>query len=389
MKKTLIALAVAGLMSGAAFAETSVKIGGKFDVGYQFKNSAVVDGTGGTSAGSTTTATMGDGGASTSRITVQASEDLAPGWSAMVDLDLRFGTIEEGKNTTTTGGLNSNDKKALYLSSPFGTLRWGVMNLVGQQYWDFEEKPYMVNVKDLEIVKYGISEKRHESLTSRNTEYDTPILTTGSVRNRLKFNYAFGDGRKAGSNDVDNTSSGDVYAIAETGAVGKWVNWTLSAVHRVDTAEGVASTSRNGTTFQEHSINIHPIEGLKIGFNYNIYKGFGDTATGDNGVASNGIYKEKNTNFVIAYNFGSKAQIGIERSHLNDLADTRNSGKSWMIGGSYFLTKSTYLYVGYEKDDFARNEKGYTKYAGTKTGEIDSWSKVDSTYTRFGIVKEF
>jgi hypothetical protein len=394
MKKTLIALAVAGLMSGAAFADTSVVIGGKFDAGYQFKNTANVD-VGGTYQGSTTTATLGDGAASTSRITVQAKEDLAPGWSAMVDLDLRFGTIEEGKNTTTTGGLNSNDKKALYLSSPFGSLRWGVMNLVGQQYWDFEEKPYMVNVKDLEIVKYGISEKRHESLTSRNTEYDTPILTIGNVKNRLKFNYAFGDARKSGSNDINSTGSGDVYAIAETGAVGKWVNWTLSAVHRVDTWEGTDAntasgyTARNGTTFQEHSINIHPIEGLKIGFNYNIYKGFGDSAVGDNGVASNGIYKEKNTNIVVAYNFGSKAQIGIARAHLNDLADTRNSGKSWMIGGSYFLTKSTYLYVGYEKDDFARNEKGYTKYAGTKTGEIDSWSKVDSSYTRFGIVKEF
>jgi hypothetical protein len=389
MQKTLIALAIAGLMSGAAFAETSVKIGGKFDVGYQFKNSAGVDNANGTYSGSTTTATMGDGGASTSRITVQATEDLAPGWSAMVDLDLRFGTIEEGKNSTTTGGLNSNDKKAMYLISPFGNLRWGVMNLVGQQYWDYEEKPYMVNVKDLEIVKYGISEKRHESLSNRNTEYDTPILTVGNVKNRLKFNYVIGDGRKAGSNDVDNTASGDVYAIAETGAVGKWVSWTLSAVHRVDTAEGTATTARNGTTFQEHSINIHPVDGLKIGFNYNIYKGFGDTASGENGIPVNGIYKEKNTNFVIAYNFGSKAQIGIERSHLNDLGDTRNSGKGWMIGGSYFLSKSTYLYAGYQKDDYARNEKGYTKYAGTKTGGIDSWSKTDSTYTRFGIVKEF
>jgi hypothetical protein len=389
MQKTLIALAIAGLMSGAAFAETSVKIGGKFDAGYQFKNTANVDGTGGTYGGATTTATLGDGSASTSRITVQATEDLAPGWTAMVDLDLRFGTIEEGKNAATTGGLNSNDKKALYLSSPFGTLRWGVMNLVGQQFWDYEEKPYMVNVKDLEIVKYGISEKRHESLTNRNTEYDTPILTTGPVQNRLKFNYVIGDGRKAGSNDVDNTASGDVYAIAETGAFGKWVTWNLSAVHRVDTAEGTATTARNGTSFQEHSISIHPVDGLKIGFNYNIYKGFGDTATGENGVAANGIYKEKNTNIVVAYNFGSKAQIGIARAHLNDLGDTRNSGKSWMIGGSYFLSKSTYLYVGYEKDDFARNEKGYTKYAGTKAGGIDSWSKVDSTYTRFGIVKEF
>jgi len=389
MQKTLIALAVAGLMSSAAFADTSVVIGGKFDAGYQFKHTANTDAANGTSNGGATTETLGDGSASTSRITVQAKEDLAPGWSAMVDLDLRFGTVEEGKNSATTGGINSNDKKALYLASPFGTLRWGVMNLVGQQYWDFEEKPYMVNVKDLEIVKYGITEKRHESLTNRNTEYDTPILTTGPVQNRMKFNYAIGDSRKAGSSDVDNVASGDVYAVAETGAFGKWVNWTLSYVHRVDTAEGTAVTGRNGTTFQEHSINIHPIDGLKIGMNYNIYKGFGDTATNDAAGATNGVYKEKNTNFVVAYNFGAKAQIGIERGHLNDLGDTRNSGKNWMIGGSYFLSKSTYVYLAWEKDDFARNQAGYTKYAGTKANGIDSWTKQDMKYTRFGIVKEF
>ena len=43
MQKKLIALAVAGLMSGAAFAQTSVTVGGKFDAGYQFKRTANAD----------------------------------------------------------------------------------------------------------------------------------------------------------------------------------------------------------------------------------------------------------------------------------------------------------------------------------------------------------
>jgi hypothetical protein len=386
MQKKLIALAVAGLLSGAAFADTSVTIGGKFDAGYQFKSTANPDNADGTSTGGSSTETLGDGGATSSRITVQAKEDLAPGWSAMVDLDLRFGTVEEGKNSTTTGGLNSNDKKAMYLMSPYGSLRFGVMNLAPQQYWDYEEKPYMVNVKDLEIVKYGISEKRHESLTNRNTEYDTPILRTGPVQNRLKVSYAMGDNRKGGTSNTDSTSSGDVYAVAETGAFGKWVNWTLSTVSKTDTVEGVAPTARNGMHFSENSINIHPMDGLKIGMNYNIYKGFGDTATG-----TNGIFKEKNTNFVVAYNFGSKAQIGIERGHLNDLGATRNSGSSWMVGGSYFLSKSVFVYLAREKDDFASNDtkNGYVKYAGTSAGFVGSWTKQDMTYTRFGLVKEF
>ena len=384
MQKTLIALAVAGFMSGAAFADTSVVIGGKFDAGYQFVHASNADAANGTSNGGTTTEPLGDGAASTSRITVQAKEDLAPGWYSMVDLDLRFGTIEEGKNLTTTGGLNSNDKKALYLGSPFGTLRWGVMNMAQQQYWDFEEKPYMINVKDLEIVKYGISQKRDTTLTNRNTEYDTPILTTGPVQNRLKFSYAFGDSRKAGSSDNDNTTSGDSYVVAETGAVGKWVNWGLSSAARRNTTEGVATGSGNGMHYSENYLNIHPIDGLKIGMSYNIFKGAGDTTT------ENGLFKEKNTNFVLAYNFGSKAQIGVERSHLNDLSTNRNSGKGWMIGGSYFLSKNTYLYLAWQKDDYARNvSKVGGVYSGTSSNFTTTFNKVDQKYTRVGIVKEF
>lgn len=384
MQKTLIALAIAGLMSGAAFAETSVKIGGKYDAGYQFTNTAGTDAADGTSTGGTSKATLGDGGATSSRITVQATEDLAPGWKAVVDLDLRFGVVEEGKNLTTTGGLNSNDKKAMYLLTPYGNLRWGVMNLAPQQYWDYEEKPYMINVKDLEIVKYGISEKRHTSLSNRVTEYDTPILTIGSVQNRLKFSYAIGDARKAGTNDVDGNSSGDVYAIQETGAVGKWVNWGISSMHRTARLETGSTGTNGGMHWSENYINIHPIDGLKIGMNYNIYKGAGDTAT------DNGLFKEKNTNFVIAYNFGSKAQIGIERSHLNDLSTNRNSGKGWMVGGSYFLSKSTFLYLGWQKDDYARNTGTSSGgYSGTGTNFAATFSKVDQKYTRFGLVKEF
>jgi len=379
MQKTLIALAVAALVASPAFAKTSVKIGGKYDAGYQFKHTANTDNSDGTSNGGKTTENLGDGSASTSRITVKATETLAPGWAAVVDLDLRFGTIEEGKT-----GISSNDKKALYITSPYGNLRWGVMNLAMQQFWDYEEKPYMINVKDTELVKYGISEKRSSALTNRNTEYDTPILTIGPVKTRLKFSYAIGDNRKGGTSNTDGTSSGDVYTVANTGAYGKWVKWGIGVTHRGSTS----MDSPDSFFGNENYINIHPMAGLKIGMNFNIYKGKGDTVSSDG--SENGLFKEKNTNFVIAYNFGKKAQIGVARSHLNDMGTNRNSGKAWMIGGTYFVTKSTWLYLGWEKDDFARNStKIFTKYDGTKDGFASTWAKQDMTYTRIGLVKEF
>jgi hypothetical protein len=389
-RKKIVVLVAAALMADAASADTAVTIGGVYDVGYMFKRTANADNTTtGNGTGGITTETLGDGAGQGSRITVLATEDIAPGWLATVTLDLRFGVVEEGSDAATTGGLNTNDRKALFLTSPYGALRWGVQSLANAQYWDYEEKPYMVNITDTEVVKYGVSGRRNEALTARNTEYDTPILSTGSVRNRMKFNYAIGDNRKSGTSNTASSSSGDVFGIAETGCYGQasggcLVGWGFSSNHRTDTVEGVAPSARTGMHFSENYINIHPMTGLKLAMAYNVYKGYGDSAT-----TSNGIFKEKDTNFVIAYNYGSLWQIGAGRGHLNDLGITRNSGSSWMIGGEYFLSKSVFLFIAREKDDYARNEAGYKKYMGTKTGFVDSWTKQDMVYTRVGMVKTF
>jgi hypothetical protein len=390
-REKLLVAAIAAMLANGAMAATTVSVGGVYDVGYMFKRTANVDNSDGTSKGGVTTATLGDGAGQGSRILVNASEDLAPGWRAALQLDLRFGVVEEGSTAATTGGLNSNDRKALWLFSPYGNLRWGVQNLSVWQFWDFEEKPYMVNIQDLEVVKYGVSTRRDEGLTSRNTEYDTPILELGPVKSRLKMNYAFGDNRKSGSNDIDNTGSGDQWSLAATGAYnpswhsGNLINWGFSTSTRAETVEGVAPGSRTGMHWSENYINLHPTDYLKVAFSYNVYKGFGDTA----GTTDNGIYKEKNTNLVVSYNYGKLWQIGVGRAHLNDLGTTRNSGKSWMIGGTYFVSPSFMLFFGWEKDDFARNEGGYKKYLGTYSGFSSSWTKQDMVYTRIGVVKTF
>ncbi len=389
-REKLLVAAIAAMLANSALADSEVKIGGVYDVGYQFKRTANVDASNGTSTGGTTTETLGDGAGQGSRILVDARESLAPGWDLRVSLDLRFNKVEEGSDSATNGGLNSNDRKALFFTTPYGSLRWGVQSLANLQFWDYEEKPYMVNVQDVELVKYGVASSRNEALTNRNTEYDTPIASLGPVQSRMKFSYAFGDNRKSGSNDVNSVGSGDVWTAAMTGAYkgsvarGTLVNWGVSTSTRSETVEGVAPASRTGMHWSENYINFHPIEGLKIAFSYNVYKGFGDTAIG-----SNGIYKEKNTNIVVAYNYGSLWQIGVGRSHLNDLGTTRNSGKGWMVGGSYFFSPSFFAFAALQRTDFDRNESGYKKYLGTYSGFSSSWTKQDMVYTRIGVVKTF
>ncbi|GAB2885615.1 hypothetical protein GCM10027046_12550 [Uliginosibacterium flavum] len=383
MQKKLIALAVAGLMSGAAFAQTSVTVGGKFDACYSFSRTQAND-TDGNMIG---TKESVDGGCnSTSRISIGAKEEIAKGYDIRVDFDIRFGNVHEGKNAATTGGLNSNDKKAMAFTTPFGTLQWGVANLASNEY-KLAEKPYMVTPKDTELVKFGVSQFREESLTNRNTTYWSPTFNLGPIKTLVKATYANGDNQKAGANDADAVSSGNVFVIGSEGVVMDGiVDWGFDVTDVRPSAQqsGAAGLGRN---FTHAYLNIRPIPGnknLKFSTAYNVYKGAS---------ALEGYYKEKNTNFVVAYNFNGKAEVGLGISHLNDLGSGptgRNSGKSIMVGGSYFLSKSVQVYANLQKTDFARQEAlANGKYVGTGANFSGGATKADATTVKVGIMKEF
>ena len=72
MQKKIIALAVAGLVSGAAFAQSNVVIYGIADAGYVYGSDSIIpDGK--------STSKMSSGGQSGSRLGFKGSEDLGNG----------------------------------------------------------------------------------------------------------------------------------------------------------------------------------------------------------------------------------------------------------------------------------------------------------------------
>lgn len=387
-KNLAVTIAVAGavLAIGAQSAQAQelpeVRIGGKYDAGYQFRHTAVVDDALGHSAGGVTTETMGDGGASTSRITVGASEKLGYGMEAFIDLDLRFGTIEE------SGGLNANDKKIMGLRTPLGTFAWGVYNITNLVE---AEKAYMVTPKDMEIVKLGISNPRQSDLTNRDTEFFTPLIPLGASAGMLfKGDYAFGDARKSGDGDVDGNGSGDAGSIGYEFIYGRdkaLRDFTLNyvIVRRASSSNAAPDSYMSRISHITYRPWFNP--NLKFSAGYNVTKGYNPNI----GLAAGGpAFKEKNTNFVVSYNIGAKIEFGLEVSHNNDLGSNRNSGRGFMVGGAYFLSKSVYLYSALSKTDYARNETyAGGKYDGTKPGFKDTLKKIDEHYLRFGIVKEF
>ena len=95
MQKKIIALAVAGLVSGAAFAQTNVTVYGIADVGWEYFGSG--------QNGLKSTNQISDGIQDASRVGFKGTEDLGNGLSAFFQLEQRFNL-----DTTGVSGRNSN-----------------------------------------------------------------------------------------------------------------------------------------------------------------------------------------------------------------------------------------------------------------------------------------
>jgi hypothetical protein len=384
-----IAIAILALTAIPAQAQ-EFKLGGKFDAGYQFKRTAAVDDTSTRSCPSTgcntTTEALGDGSASTSRITVQAKEDISPTMSAFIDMDLRFTNVNEG-----TGGLNSNDKKTGGIKTTFGNLLWGTSNIVNLQIAD---KPYMVNIKDMEIVKFGISKPRSSDLTNRVTEYASPALSIGPIKMLVKASYGFGDNRKAGDNDgAASKGSGDAMSGGYEMTFGNEASFNYHIIKRAAMTYGEVSgvNQRDGMTYAETDLTYKPswFDGFRVSASLMQEKGYNPNQTTALGYDST-AFKATGLNYVFSYNWAKQWQIGLELARNMDKGSNRNSGRGFMLGGAYWISPNTYFYAALAKSDWERNETlAGGKYDGTKAGFKDSLKRVDERYSRFGIVKEF
>ncbi len=117
MKKSLVALAVAGAFSGAAFAQSSVTLYGRVDVGIQKTNTgtSILSGSSGTAG--EVNVVQGSG----SRLGFQGKEDLGGGLNAIFQIEHRFNP-DDGNVTAPAFW---NGRSYVGLSGSFGTVKLG------------------------------------------------------------------------------------------------------------------------------------------------------------------------------------------------------------------------------------------------------------------------
>lgn len=120
MQKKVIALAVAGLMSGAAFAQSNVTISGRVDVGFSASSIS------GTNGAADTTKGINSGNYTTSRIAFSGEEALGNGLKAIFMLEYGLANdISQGVGGGAAGTGTSSRQQWIGLQSNMGTVTAG------------------------------------------------------------------------------------------------------------------------------------------------------------------------------------------------------------------------------------------------------------------------
>lgn len=125
MQKKLIALAVAGLASSAAFAQSNVTIYGIVDIAYTHSSS-----------GSSKSTGIDSGGWSSSRLGFRGTEDLGDGMKAIFTLEYGIvPDVNQGVGFTNTGAASAR-QTWVGLQNASGSIKVGRQNTLGKVYTD-------------------------------------------------------------------------------------------------------------------------------------------------------------------------------------------------------------------------------------------------------------
>ncbi len=343
MQKKIIALAIAGLASSAAFAQTNVTIYGVVDLAYgnfTSDNNAA--------AGDYKFSGIGAGGLSGPRLGFKATEDLGNGWSAGTLLE--FGTLSpDGGGASGAGsvsGLASSRQTYLFLSNnSMGTFQMGRLYNPG---------------------------------TNISVQYDAEGASTFGPVSRFTTNLGLGiDG--AGNNAARQNNS-----VA-------WLspNWSgFTAQVQYSFGENGEATTGDNTTKDGSSwgAGVNYAKGpLSVGFAYHDASDFGGKSQLPGAVPGIDVqewFLGASYDFGMLKLFGSYQDFDIENTNRLASGDTsaniaaasngsraKSEGDIWNVGVTIPVMKAGTVTLSYA--DLSRDQRNN---AGVKSnGDADGW----------------
>ena len=203
MQKKIIALAIAGLASTAAFAQSNVTIYGRMDLGAAYRT-----GDSGGVANTEGKYEIASGIGSGSRIGFKGVEDLGGGLSAVFNLETGFkndtGALDDSKTTNTL----FRRKSVVGLAGGFGTV------LLGRQTDFADSISYLTSVADFGFMTGSVG---HNLDRLEGTRSNNSVSYTTNNMGGFTGNLFYGFGEQAG-----RTSAGQAFGIG-----GKYDNGPL------------------------------------------------------------------------------------------------------------------------------------------------------------------
>lgn len=360
MQKKIIALAVAGLLSGAAFAQTNVTISGVLDVGA-FNAKA---------QNKETSTNAGYNGTATSNIAFRAQEDLGGGMKAgmFIETDIRgagamadyqryvfvnggWGELSLGQRTnfSATTGLVAQPFGTTMgggYSSAFGRLRGGGFEGTGN-YSATTGRDVRANGS----IRYDSPNfAGFTAGLSWKPENDSTNETTASNGHfNLGLNYANGPIR------VSYAYAKITNATAAVPLTTTWVDADADGV--IDAGE---FTNSGGTSAYDSSIKHNLLAANYTIGAFTVYGGY-TTSKADRTNAA--ALNDDSRSWNIAAKWAATGNIDLMANYLKDNDKTSNNDDRKLIGlgMDYKFSKRTAAYLRYEKLDTDTNDGGTGK----------------------------
>jgi general bacterial porin, GBP family len=348
MKNKLLALALAGISSGPAFAQSNVTIYGTVDAG-------LVRESGGKAASITK---LTSGVASASRLGLRGGEDLGNGLSATFVLESGV-KIDTGE--ADVAGSLFNRQSFVGLKGGFGAVT------LGRQY-----TPYYTTVStvaDPFAAGYAGSAKNLLPTVGANTRTSNTLLYTSPNFSGFSGELAYSLGEQAGSN-----SAGRQFGLGLGYSNGP-LNVRLAYNNRnSDTVTPAASRTIGRNTLLAANYNFGPAKGYLA---YGIDKGFNSavlptTATNPNpfgGVVPTASTDSTDLLAGVAVPFGASTVLA-SYIRKNDKTSLNQDAHQWALGYTYALSKRTNLYSSVAKISNS-NGAGYTVGNNSEVGTGD------------------
>ena len=373
MQKKIIALAVAGLVSGVAFAQTNVTVYGVIDQSFTYSKSD--NGLTGAASGTNKFSGIRDGGLSGSRFGFKGEEALGNGLKAIF-------TMEYGKdsdsNTTPTGanGTSFTVRQAFVgLSNNYGTATIGRQYTAASDNYGQNSSNGVVDAMPVNVLQ-GANGSQLVS-AGGNARQDNMIKYVSPKFSGFSFgaNYSFGEagtsGITGGTPSTAGTSDNGRYTI-----VGSYANGPFGADLAYAGQSSVYSNYLTAATYQK-DLNGN-----------NLYKTASAGADGQ-GKGINEWYIGGRYDFKVVKLYASYQDM----NNKTDIVDANTGSKLWQVGlsapvGANGLAMLEYAEVRF-KDDNASDptDKADGKNKGFGIGYQHSLSKRTTLYTFVSQIK--